>query len=80
MSNYNLKNIPDHIHRKLRLRAKKNHRSLNGELLAILEQALDGEGDNPDGAVGQRLATLRARCKGRLSLAETTRAIDEGRP
>ena len=80
MPNYNLKNIPDHIPRKLRIRAKKNHRSLNGELLAILERVLDEEGGDKDALMEQRLATLRSRCKGRLSLEETTSAIDEGRP
>lgn len=79
MPNYNLKNIPDHIHRKLRLRAKQNHRSLNGELLAILDQVLDEDRDKSDADIARRLSTLRARCKGRLSLAETTTAIDEGR-
>jgi plasmid stability protein len=35
-----IKNAPDDIVRRLRLRAKKHHRSLQGELLAILEEAV----------------------------------------
>ncbi len=34
-----VKNVPDDIAEKLRSRAKKNHRSLQGELMAILEEA-----------------------------------------
>ncbi|MBI4202356.1 MAG: Arc family DNA-binding protein [Chloroflexi bacterium] len=32
-----IKNVPDELAQKLRERAKRNHRSLQGELLAILE-------------------------------------------
>jgi antitoxin FitA len=36
--NVSLKNVPDEIMEILRKRAKHNHRSLQGELVAILEQ------------------------------------------
>jgi plasmid stability protein len=35
-----LKNVPDDIADKLRKRAKRHHRSLQGELIAILEEAV----------------------------------------
>ena len=35
-----IKNVADHIYDQLRRRAKKNHRSLQGELLAIIEESL----------------------------------------
>jgi len=35
-----LKNVPDEIMDKLRKRAKRHHRSLQGELMAILEEAV----------------------------------------
>ena len=38
--NVSLKNVPDDIVEKLRQRAKSNHRSLQGELIAILEKAV----------------------------------------
>lgn len=38
--NVSLKNVPDDIADKLRKRAKRNHRSLQGELIAILEEAV----------------------------------------
>jgi len=34
-----VKKVPDDIAERLRARAKRNHRSLQGELLAILEEA-----------------------------------------
>ena len=35
-----IKNVPDALVERLRVRAKDNHRSLQGELLVILEEAL----------------------------------------
>ena len=35
-----IKNVPDHVAERLRRRARNNHRSLQGELLAILEDAV----------------------------------------
>lgn len=35
-----VKNVPDELAERLRARAKQNHRSLQGELLAILEESL----------------------------------------
>lgn len=38
--NLSIKNVPDDLAEKLRHRALKNHRSLQGELMAILEETL----------------------------------------
>ena len=38
--NLSIKNVPEDIANQLRQRAAKNHRSLQGELLAILEETL----------------------------------------
>jgi plasmid stability protein len=38
--NLSIKNAPDAVVRRLRARAKRNHRSLQGELLAIIEEAV----------------------------------------
>lgn len=37
--NLSIKNAPDDVVERLRARAKRNHRSLQGELLAIVEDA-----------------------------------------
>lgn len=38
--NLSAKNVPDDLVAKLRQRAKRHHRSLQGELMAILEEAV----------------------------------------
>lgn len=38
--NFSIKNVPDELADALRERADKNHRSIQGELMAILEAAL----------------------------------------
>ena len=38
--NLSLKNVPDDIVERLRERAERHHRSLEGELLAIIEEAV----------------------------------------
>lgn len=38
-----IKNVPDDLAERLRRRAAARHRSLQGELMAILEEAVDGE-------------------------------------
>ena len=35
-----IKNIPEEIYARIKAQAKVNHRSINGEILSILEQAL----------------------------------------
>ncbi len=37
--NLSIKNVPEAVAQRLRARAERNHRSLQGELLAIVEQA-----------------------------------------
>lgn len=41
MANLSIKNVPETLAAKLRERAERNHRSLQGELMAILESALN---------------------------------------
>ena len=38
--NLSIKNAPDEVVQRLRQRAERNHRSLQGELLAIIEEAV----------------------------------------
>lgn len=41
--NLSIKNAPDDIVKRLKARAERNHRSLQGEVLAILESAVAKE-------------------------------------
>ena len=47
--NLSIKNAPDEIVEKLRKRARRNHRSMQGELMSILEEAV---------ASSQRILTI----------------------
>ena len=40
MANISIKNVPENIMEGLRAQAKRHHRSLQGELTAILEEAV----------------------------------------
>ena len=35
-----IKNIPEQVYERIKTRAKNNHRSINGEVLSLLEQAV----------------------------------------
>ncbi len=38
--NLSIKNVPDHLAEKIRKRAARHHRSLQGELISILEESV----------------------------------------
>ncbi|KWT94341.1 MULTISPECIES: Arc family DNA-binding protein [unclassified Variovorax] len=40
MANLSIKDVPDDLAERLRQRAARNHRSLQGELMAIIERAI----------------------------------------
>lgn len=42
--NLSIKNAPDRVVERLKQRAERNHRSLQGELMAIIEDAVRAEG------------------------------------
>ena len=45
MSNLSIKDVPEAWAESLRQRAARNHRSLQGELMAIMERAVTADGD-----------------------------------
>ncbi len=45
MSNLSIKDVPEAWAESLRQRAARNHRSLQGELMAIIEMAVTADGD-----------------------------------
>ncbi len=54
--NLSIKNVPDQVIQRLRQRAKQHHRSLQGELMAVIEAAM--QEDRPTG-VADVLAEVR---------------------
>jgi len=80
MPNVNLKNLPKEIHRRLKARAKRNHRSLNSELIACLQEVVMPKRIDPEEAA-QRIRALRARFRGPpLRDGEIVRLKTERRP
>ena len=55
MSALTLKSIPPELLQRLRDRAARDHRSLNREVLVLLEQALDGEPGGLDDRVRRQV-------------------------
>jgi plasmid stability protein len=80
MPNVNVKNVPRDLHRRLKERAKRNHRSLNSEVIACLEEAVTPKRIDP-GEAAERIRALRARFRGPpLTDEEIARLKDEKRP
>ena len=85
MPNLSIKNVPEPVVEKLRLRASTNHRSLQGELMAIVCQAADDaesqqERDEPyqEESGWKSAAQILAENKARWGGPDTTspRAVD----
>lgn len=60
-ANLSIKNVPDHLVERLRRRAKASHRSMQGELMSILEQALEENRPLSPVAVLERVRGLDVR-------------------
>ena len=79
MANLLVRNIPHHFHVRLKLRARRHRRSVNGELLSILEEVLEEESEEDAKESTERWRTLRSRCLGTMSTEEVQAAIKGGR-
>lgn len=79
MPSFTVKNIPHPLFQSLKAAAELHHRSINGEILACLEQSF-GVRVEP-GAILARARELRARVRGRpLTFEEMQEAKNKGRP
>lgn len=63
---FSIKQVPDDVADRLRARAERNHRSLQGELRAILEEAATGRT-----GLDARGLYERAKARGRVSTGES---------
>ena len=79
MASLTLKSVPDDVHERLVERARRNGRSLSGEILACLRQAAMADRIDVDGAIA-RAATLREEAAVYLTDRELRRIRREGRP
>lgn len=80
MVNVTLKNIPDELYARVKDSARRNHRSLNGEIIARLETALKPRDISPEERI-ERFRRLRPNFPpDAIGLEELLDAIDQGRP
>lgn len=79
MPSITVKNIPESIYQQLKKRAQAQHRSINSEIIACLEQSTLSLRVSPEEILRQA-RKMRQQTKGSLSAREIQEAIDQGRP
>ncbi len=80
MAALNIKSIPEDLYRELKDSAKIHHRSINSEVISILEPVLMHTRITPNQHL-ENAREVRSRIKpGGISLQEIENAIHEGRP
>lgn len=70
-----LRDVPESVVRALRQRAKRNDRSMQKEILSLLQSAVVDRA-----SLVQQLDGLRSSTKTRMTVDEIHAAIEEGRP
>lgn len=82
MATLTLKNVPDDLHRRLKARAERNHRSLNREAIRCLEESVTPSAPPATDEAGERARALRERLAAEgvwITADEVHAAIEEGR-
>lgn len=79
VTNFTVKNIPEDVYEKLKARAEKNHRSINGEIISVLTAATAFKHASADEIIA-RARALRASTGGFLTDDFIDQAKREGRP
>lgn len=59
MPNLSIKNVPDSLLEKLRERAARHHRSIQGELMALISAAVEPTGNESEPSSMRRSGTRR---------------------
>jgi plasmid stability protein len=78
-TNFTLKNIPEDLYKKVKERAQRNNRSINGEIISILSAATAPD-QIPVDVILARARALRERTRGFLTDEFIDQAKREGRP
>ena len=77
--NLTLKKVPARIHRRLKIQAKQNRRSLNAEALCILENSLISPAKDIDTIITS-IEQINKRQRGRrVTHAEVRAGVEQGR-
>jgi plasmid stability protein len=80
MATITLKNIPEELYDRLKYFAKLHHRSLNSEIIYMLEKSVGLAQEDPE-ELRKQVQGFRERIRrrGRLNAEEIQKAINEGR-
>lgn len=78
MATVTVKDLPEKLHRQLKARALRHHRSLNSEIIEVLEAATTSRKVDPDSLLA-RAAALRSRVGGRLTDTDLSALRQAGR-
>lgn len=79
MPSVTVKNIPDSVYNKLKQQAQAQHRSMNSEIIACLERAVEPARVSPEEILHQA-RLMRSRVRGSLTAEEIQDAKNHGRP
>lgn len=79
MATMTIKNIPDELYEELKLRAAANRRSINNEVIVLIERAVQYQAQDPN-EVLERIRVLREKLDLYVTEDEITAAKHEGRP
>jgi plasmid stability protein len=78
MATVTVKDLPEKLHRQLKARALRHRRSLNSEIIEVLETATTSRKVDPDSLLA-RAAALRSRVGGRLTDTDLAALRQTGR-
>jgi plasmid stability protein len=78
MATVTVKDLPEKLHRQLKARALRHRRSLNSEIIEVLEAATTSQRVDPDSLLA-RAAALRSRVGGRLTDTDLAALRQAGR-
>ena len=74
-----IKNIPEQIYERIKAQAKINHRSINGEILSILEQAVSLPPIDVQATLERARKVRELTAKYTVTADEIEKMINEGR-
>ncbi|HSM57972.1 MAG TPA: Arc family DNA-binding protein [Candidatus Sulfomarinibacteraceae bacterium] len=80
MATITVKNIPDDLYEKLKEQAAANHRSINSEIIACIENAVRSRRRDPEEILASARALRERLGDFQVTEEEITRAKREGRP
>ncbi|MEM7334864.1 MAG: Arc family DNA-binding protein [Chloroflexota bacterium] len=79
MANLTIKNLPDELYEKIKAIAAYNRRSINNEVIVIIENAIEKDPIIYDDAI-ERVRILREKMNIYVTEDEINQAKNEGRP